>query len=95
MLRFCDPRRFGCVLWTVLPPLTHHLLKALGPEPFAEHYFTADYLYQLSRKRKVSIKCLIMDSKVVVGVGNIYATEALFLARIHPKKSVNSLEQLA
>ena len=82
-LRLRDPRRFGAVLWTSKPPLNHPLLKSLGPEPLSDE-FDADYLYQLSRKRKVDIKAFIMNSKIVVGVGNIYANEALFMAGIRP-----------
>jgi formamidopyrimidine-DNA glycosylase len=83
VLRLRDPRRFGAVLWTTRPALQHKLLQSLGPEPLSEE-FNADYLYQRSRKRRNAIKTFIMDSKVVVGVGNIYANEALFLAGIRP-----------
>lgn len=82
-LRLRDPRRFGAVLWTKRDPEHHPLLKSLGPEPLTEH-FNVDYLYRRSRNRKISIKALIMDSKIVVGVGNIYANEALFRAGIRP-----------
>jgi formamidopyrimidine-DNA glycosylase len=83
-LRLTDPRRFGAVLWTKDDPLQHELLAHLGPEPLSDA-FHADTLYQKSRKRHSSIKQFIMDGKVVVGVGNIYASEALFLAGINPK----------
>lgn len=83
-LRFNDPRRFGCYLWTNEDPLQHSLLKNLGPEPLTAE-FNSKYLYQQSRKRKTAIKLFIMDSKIVVGVGNIYANEALFQAGINPK----------
>ena len=83
-LRLRDPRRFGAVLWTTRPAAQHRLLRDLGPEPLGEA-FDADYLFQRSRGRRVAIKPFIMDSKVVVGVGNIYASEALFLAGINPK----------
>lgn len=90
ILRFNDPRRFGSVLWTRRPPEQHRLLKFLGPEPLSEA-FHAEYLYRLSRKRKVAIKNLIMNSRVVVGVGNIYASEALFLAGINPKRTAAAI----
>lgn len=83
-LRLTDPRRFGAVLWTKHDPNTHELIAHLGPEPLSDE-FNVDYLYQLSRKRKSSIKQFIMDGKIVVGVGNIYASESLFLAGINPK----------
>ena len=82
-VRLRDPRRFGCVFWTTTEPLQHSLLKDLGPEPLSDA-FDSDYLYRLSRKRKIAIKQFIMNSHIVVGVGNIYANEALFLAGIRP-----------
>ena len=82
-LRLRDPRRFGAVLWTTRPLEQHALLNALGPEPLSRE-FDGDYLFHRSRARKVNIKSFIMDSKIVVGVGNIYANEALFLAGIRP-----------
>lgn len=84
ILRFTDPRRFGAVLWTTEPPLQHQLLHHLGPEPL-EADFDAEYLFQRSRKRQVSIKTFIMNAQIVVGVGNIYASESLFLSAIHPQ----------
>jgi formamidopyrimidine-DNA glycosylase len=84
ILRFTDPRRFGAFLWTQEEPAQHELLKHLGPEPLSQD-FSGHYLWEKSRGRKVAIKAFIMDSKVVVGVGNIYATEALFPARINPQ----------
>ncbi len=83
-LRLTDPRRFGAILWTKEEPEAHELIVHLGPEPLSDDLNT-DYLYQLSRRRKCSIKQFIMDGKVVVGVGNIYASESLFLAGINPK----------
>ena len=83
-LRLHDPRRFGSVLWTGEDPLVHKLLKDLGPEPLDKE-FDAKYLWQLARKRNVSVKQFIMDSHNVVGVGNIYASESLFRAGIHPR----------
>ena len=84
-LRLRDPRRFGAVLWTKEDPLDHKLLINLGPEPLNKE-FNAVLLFQKSRKRKTSIKQFIMDAKIVVGVGNIYASEALFLAGINPNR---------
>ncbi len=89
-LRLHDPRRFGAVLWTRKPVLEHKLLCQLGPEPLSTA-FTADSLYQQSRKRKVSIKQFIMNGHIVVGVGNIYASEALFFAGIHPRKAAGNI----
>jgi formamidopyrimidine-DNA glycosylase len=85
-LRFTDPRRFGTWLWTVDDPLRHRLLERLGPEPLGSG-FTGPYLYRQSRRRKLAIKSLLMDSHVVVGVGNIYANEALFVSGIHPGRA--------
>ncbi len=85
-LRLRDPRRFGAVLWTTRAAERHKLLQALGPEPLSGD-FDVDHLFQASRGRRVSIKAFIMDSKVVVGVGNIYASESLFMAGIHPKSA--------
>ena len=90
LLRFHDPRRFGALLWTTDDPHQHPLLKNLGPEPLTDA-FTADYLWQCSRKPRSAIKPWLMDNHVVVGVGNIYANESLFMAHIHPKRAVNSL----
>ena len=82
-LRFRDPRRFGAALWTRDDPLEHPLLRNLGPEPL-EDGFNAEWLYRLSQRRRVAIKSFLMNGQVVAGVGNIYASEALFLAGIHP-----------
>lgn len=89
-LRFNDPRRFGSLLWTNQDPLTHPLLIDLGPEPLSTT-FNADYLYQLSRKRKTTIKQFLMNSHNVAGIGNIYANEALFAAQIHPNSQVSRI----
>ncbi|WJW75753.1 bifunctional DNA-formamidopyrimidine glycosylase/DNA-(apurinic or apyrimidinic site) lyase [Thiohalobacter sp. IOR34] len=91
-LRFTDPRRFGTVLWTRRPPERHRLLAGLGPEPLGPD-FDGDYLYRRSRGRRLAVKPFIMDSKVVVGVGNIYANEALFLAGIHPARPAGRIGQ--
>ncbi len=83
IMRYTDPRRFGTILWTKGNPHHHALLQSLGVEPL-EQAFSAEMLYKIAQKRNVAIKSLIMNAHVVVGVGNIYATEALFLAGIHP-----------
>ena len=90
VLRFCDPRKFGLVLWTRKDPLQHKLLRNLGPEPLGAD-FSDKYLYQLSRGRKLAIKSFLMDSSVVVGIGNIYANEALFKARVHPARAAGRI----
>ncbi len=90
MMRFHDPRRFGCVLWLAGDPLQHVLLKSLGPEPFAPD-FSGDQLYALARGRTTAVKNFLMDSHVVVGVGNIYASEALFRAGIHPARAAGRI----
>jgi len=82
VLRFNDPRRFGCLLWQP-PGTTHELLQGLGPEPLSDA-FEGDLLFALSRGRKAPVKTFLMDQAVVVGVGNIYAAEALFAAGISP-----------
>lgn len=84
VLRFNDPRRFGAVLY-LEPGLTHPLLANLGPEPLGDAFSGAG-LHQRSRGRRVSVKSFIMDNATVVGVGNIYAQESLFLAGIHPSR---------
>lgn len=83
LLRLHDPRRFGALLWTDQDPSSHPLMANLGPEPLSAD-FDGDHLYQLSRRRKAPVKTFIMNSHVVVGVGNIYASEALYLAGIRP-----------
>lgn len=83
-LRFRDPRRFGALLFTEDNPLHHPLLASLGPEPLTDA-FNASYLQQQCARRNSAIKAVIMDSHVVVGVGNIYACESLFLSRINPR----------
>ncbi len=89
-LRFNDARRFGFILWTDKDPLLHKLLNKLGPEPLSSD-FDGDYLYLLSRKRNRAIKLFIMDSHVVSGVGNIYANEVLFAAKINPQTPASKL----
>ena len=90
-LRYHDPRRFGCFLWS-FPGEIHPLLVNLGPEPLSPD-FDGQLLYRLSRGRKSSVKSFIMDGKVVVGVGNIYANEALFLSGIRPDRAAGRISQ--
>ena len=89
VLRFRDPRRFGSLHWSKTP-LQHKLLKSLGPEPLSDA-FDADYLWARSRRRRVSIKQFIMNAQVVVGVGNIYASEALYYAGINPRRAAGRI----
>jgi len=84
LIRYHDPRRFGSLFWTKSDPLKHKLLINLGPEPL-DQAFSSEYLIIKSKDRKQNIKTFIMNSQIVVGVGNIYACESLFLAGIHPK----------
>lgn len=88
-LRFNDPRRFGSLHYTT-DPEAHPLLANLAPEPLSETFDT-DYLWRITRNRRVTIKQLLMNSRLVVGVGNIYASEALFRARIKPQRRASSL----
>lgn len=85
VLRFTDPRRFGCLLWQP-PGQIHPLLAKLGPEPLSDD-FDGDHLWRLSRGRRAAVKTFLMDQSIVVGVGNIYASEALFAAGIHPARA--------
>ena len=84
-LRLRDPRRFGCVLWTTDDPKQHRLLRTLGPEPLSDA-LSAEHLYARARGKRVSVKSFIMNSANVAGVGNIYASESLFGAGIHPQR---------
>jgi formamidopyrimidine-DNA glycosylase len=88
-LRYNDPRRFGCFLW-LQPGELHPLLSHLGPEPLLPE-FDGELLYRRSRGRKGPVKNFIMDGKVVVGVGNIYANEALFLSGIRPNRAAGRI----
>lgn len=90
ILRYRDPRRFGLVLWYPAAESTHRLLERLGPEPLGDD-FTPAYMLNKAKGSKRAVKNFIMDSQVVVGVGNIYANEALFLARIHPLRLAGTL----
>lgn len=89
-LRFNDPRRFGAVLWTTAPVNEHPLIRDLGPEPLTPD-FSGDILFALSGKRTTPVKSFIMDSRNVVGIGNIYANEALFMAGILPTRQAGRI----
>lgn len=91
ILRYTDPRRFGCLLWQ-MPDETHPLLASLGPEPLTDA-FDGDRLWHLSRGRKAAVKLFLMDNAVVVGVGNIYASEALFAAGIDPRRAAGRVSR--
>jgi formamidopyrimidine-DNA glycosylase len=91
VLRFNDPRRFGCLLWQPAGS-THELLAGLGPEPLSDG-FDGDYLYARSRGRSASIKTFLMDQAIVVGVGNIYAAESLFRAGIAPGRAAGRVSR--
>ncbi|OFZ88660.1 MAG: DNA-formamidopyrimidine glycosylase [Betaproteobacteria bacterium RBG_16_66_20] len=92
ILRLRDPRRFGAVLWTAKPPAEHPLLRHLGIEPLSRA-FDADRLHALTRAHRTSIKQFLMDGRRVVGVGNIYASESLHLAAIHPRTRASRLSR--
>jgi formamidopyrimidine-DNA glycosylase len=89
-LRLRDPRRFGSVLWTTRAPSRHKLLAELGPEPLGDE-FSGEYLHRLSRRRTRAIRDFLLDSRVVAGIGNIYANEALFHAGIRPTRAAGRL----
>ena len=91
-LRLRDPRRFGTLLWTRDAPEQHKLLKDLGPEPLSDE-LSGEHLFDVSRGRKVAVKQFLMDSKNVVGVGNIYASESLFLAAIRPQRAAGRVSR--
>lgn len=91
VLRFNDPRRFGCALWQP-PGETHALLRGLGPEPLSDA-FDGDWLFAKSRGRTAPVKAFLMDQRVVVGVGNIYAAEALFAACISPLRAAGKVSR--
>ena len=88
-LRYTDPRRFGCLLWQA-PGTLHPLLAGLGPEPLGPD-FDGDHLWRCARGRRAPVKVFLMDQAVVVGVGNIYAAEALFAAGIHPLRTAGRI----
>jgi formamidopyrimidine-DNA glycosylase len=89
-LRYTDPRRFGAILWTTEAPIEHKLLKDLGPEPFNTS-FNGKYFFAQAQNKKIAVKNFIMDAKIVVGVGNIYASEALFAAKLDPRKPAQQI----
>jgi formamidopyrimidine-DNA glycosylase len=91
ILRFTDPRRFGCLLWQK-PGTTHPLLAGLGPEPL-DAAFDGVHLWKMSRGRSAAVKTFLMDQKIVVGVGNIYAAEALFRAGIAPQRAAGRVSR--
>ncbi|WP_448096057.1 bifunctional DNA-formamidopyrimidine glycosylase/DNA-(apurinic or apyrimidinic site) lyase [Luteibacter yeojuensis] len=91
VLRFTDPRRFGALLWQ-MPGETHELLEGIGPEPLTEE-FDGDLLWRVSRGRSAAVKTFLMDNAVVVGVGNIYASEALFAAGIDPRRAAGKVSR--
>lgn len=92
LIRYTDPRRFGALLWASGEPLTHPHLLGLGPEPFDPN-FDGDHLWRLSRGRRAAVKSFLMDGRIVVGVGNIYACEALFKAGIHPARAAGRVSR--
>ncbi|HEV2441285.1 MAG TPA: bifunctional DNA-formamidopyrimidine glycosylase/DNA-(apurinic or apyrimidinic site) lyase [Steroidobacteraceae bacterium] len=91
-LRFNDPRRFGSLHYISGDPHQHPLLARLAPEPF-DPEFDTDYMWRITRRRRASIKQVLMNSRLVVGVGNIYASESLFRARIRPRRRAQSLSR--
>jgi formamidopyrimidine-DNA glycosylase len=90
VVRLRDPRRFGLVLWREGDPLRHALLANIGPEPLATD-FDGGWLHRVTRNRSAAIKQVLMDSHVVAGIGNIYASEALFRAGIHPGRAARRI----
>lgn len=92
VLRYKDARKFGAFLWTKDKPHEHELITRLGPEPLSDE-FNVDYLFATCRKRKAAIKTHIMNQNIVVGIGNIYASEALFKAGIHPTKAAHRVSK--
>lgn len=90
IVRYRDPRRFGCLLWCGRDPLRHPRLRGLGVEPLSAE-FTGDALHRAAAGRRAAVKNLLMDGRVAVGVGNIYACEALFAAAIHPRRAAGRI----
>lgn len=91
-MRYHDPRRFGCALWVEGDIRAHTLIQKLGPEPLGDQ-FTVEYFYNSSREKTTSVKQWIMNNNTVVGVGNIYACEALKMAGIHPKRAAGRISK--
>jgi formamidopyrimidine-DNA glycosylase len=92
LVRFTDPRRFGALLWTTRHPSQHPLMQRLAPEPL-EAEFDANWLHGRTRGRSTPIKLALMNNAIVTGVGNIYANEALFRARINPRTKAGRLSR--
>ncbi len=92
VIRYRDPRRFGCLLYAA-DPAKHERLTGLGVEPLTEN-LTGEYLYRISKGKQTTVKSLIMNGKIVVGVGNIYASESLFDAGIHPMRRCDRISKL-
>lgn len=90
IVRYRDPRRFGCLLWCGRDPLQHPRLRGLGVEPLSAE-FTGDALHRAAAGRRAAVKTFLMDGRVAVGVGNIYACEALFAAAIHPRRAAGRI----
>ncbi len=93
IVRYRDPRRFGCLLWSAVDPMQHRLIRSLGVEPL-ESSLDGEYLRRAATGRKSAVKNLLMDSRVVVGIGNIYAAEALFDAGIHPLRGCHRISEI-
>ncbi len=91
-LRLRDPRRFGAVLWTADDPYRHKLLASLGPEPL-EPTVTGEYLFQRSRRRRRAVRDFLLDGRIIAGIGNIYANEALFQAGIDPRRPAGKIRR--
>jgi formamidopyrimidine-DNA glycosylase len=91
-VRFNDPRRFGCLQYASGDPRRHPLLARLGPEPF-DPEFNAEYMWRITRRRRAAIKHVLMNSRLVVGIGNIYANETLYRSRIRPRRQAKSLSR--
>ncbi|MEE3002893.1 MAG: bifunctional DNA-formamidopyrimidine glycosylase/DNA-(apurinic or apyrimidinic site) lyase [Pseudomonadota bacterium] len=89
-LRYNDVRRFGSIHWTEECPQQHFLIKNLGVEPLTDEY-NHEFLLKKCKQRKTNIKQLLMNHNIVVGIGNIYASETLFLARVHPERAASSI----
>lgn len=91
-LRLRDPRRFGAMLWTRADPAHHALLRNIGPEPLGTD-FSGTYLHARTRRRTVAVRDLLLNTRIVAGIGNIYANEALFQARIRPNRRAGRLSR--
>lgn len=91
-IRYSDPRKFGALLWTTRNPQSHPLLATLGPEPL-EPGFCGEFLWRQARGRRVAIKIFLMNARIVVGVGNIYASEALFRAGLNPRRAAGRISR--